>query len=374
MSIKKIFGQITKSEEQDDGTIIVEGYASAATVDSDGETITSEAMKAALPDYMKIANIREMHQLKAAGVALSATVEDDGRTKLCAHIVDAEAVKKVRAGVYKGFSIGGTVTGRDEVSKTTITGLRLSEISLVDRPANPDAVITCFKADGAGVEAEAVEPAPKVADEQVAKGGYEVGRIADLAEDVANLSSYLDYIADNYEEAPLDVIAQCKASAASLYDAMAGLAVFEAERMKTILSAEKAAKADDLAKAGSRNSKSDQTILNQALALLKQLGAAEADESDESEKAATTDTLAKAESLQKMFDEAKAKNESLTKRVKELEAQPEPPKASLLAVTKAEDVGADIVPTVEAVKKSDGSIDETATAIKKAFANPMRLM
>lgn len=370
MSIKKIFGQITKSEEQDDGTIIVEGYASAATVDSDGETITSEAMKAALPDYMKIANIREMHQLKAAGVALSATVEDDGRTKLCAHIVDAEAVKKVRAGVYKGFSIGGSVTSRDELNKATITGLRLSEISLVDRPANPDAVITCFKAESLDAD---VTPA-----DQVKKGCYEVGEVAELAERVANMSNYLDYIAEHYEEAPLDVIAEVKSAAVALYASMSKLAVFEAERMTAVLTAEKAAQPDDLAKAGSRNSKADQSVLNQALALLKQLGASdeagEPEASDDSEKAAVADSLTKAESLQKMFDAAKAENAELTKRVKELEAQPEPPKAALIAIEKGEDVNAAALQPVETIKKSDGTVDQTATLIKAAQAKPMRLM
>lgn len=144
----RLFASISKTEELDDGTIKVWGYASSNAVDSDGETITSDAMKAALPDYLKFGAVREMHQAKAAGTAIEANVEADGRTFFGAHIVDAEAVKKVKANVYKGFSIGGKVTERDTLDKSIIKGLKLVEVSLVDRPANPEAVFTMYKADG----------------------------------------------------------------------------------------------------------------------------------------------------------------------------------------------------------------------------------
>ncbi|HEZ0915096.1 TPA: HK97 family phage prohead protease, partial [Neisseria meningitidis] len=132
---------------QDDGTVKVWGYASSEAVDSDGEVIAAAAMKAAIPDYMKFGAEREMHGSNAAGTAIEINVEDDGRTFFVAHIVDPVAVTKVKTGVYKGFSIGGSVTAHDELNKSQITGLKLTEISLVDRPANPDAVFTCFKAD-----------------------------------------------------------------------------------------------------------------------------------------------------------------------------------------------------------------------------------
>ncbi len=150
----KLYGEISKTEEMSDGTVKVWGYASSSAVDSDGEVITSDAMKAALPDYMKFGAVREMHQAKAAGTAIEANVESDGRTFFGAHIVDSEAVKKVKANVYKGFSIGGKVTERDTLDKSIIKGLKLVEVSLVDRPANPDAVFTCYKADGVDPEIE----------------------------------------------------------------------------------------------------------------------------------------------------------------------------------------------------------------------------
>ncbi|GLR26518.1 HK97 family phage prohead protease [Limnobacter litoralis] len=145
--LKKLYGTIEKTEELDDGTIKVFGYASTADEDADGETITPEAMKAALPDYMKWGAVREMHQAKAAGTAIQAEVQDDGKTYFGAHVVDSEAVKKVKTGVYKGFSVGGKVTGRDDLNKAIITGIKLVEVSLVDRPCNPEAKFTMFKAD-----------------------------------------------------------------------------------------------------------------------------------------------------------------------------------------------------------------------------------
>lgn len=145
---KRIYASIEKMEPQDDGTLKVWGYASSGSVDSDGETITAAAMKAALPDYMKFGAVREMHQPMAAGTAIEAHVEEDtGKTWFGAHVVDPIAVKKVETGVYKGFSIGGKVTKRNDLKKTQIDGLNLVEVSLVDRPANPEAVFTLCKAE-----------------------------------------------------------------------------------------------------------------------------------------------------------------------------------------------------------------------------------
>ncbi|EPI1753258.1 hypothetical protein GVF20_000764, partial [Neisseria gonorrhoeae] len=81
----KLYAEIAEMEAQDDGTVKVWGYASSEAVDSDGE-------------------------VNAAGTAIEINVEDDGRTFFGAHIVDPVAVEKVKTGVYKGFSIGGSVT------------------------------------------------------------------------------------------------------------------------------------------------------------------------------------------------------------------------------------------------------------------------
>lgn len=140
----KLFAAITKV---DAAQRMVFGYASTEALDSQGEVVKIDAIEAALPDYMKFANIREMHQPSAVGIAKEASVDDKG-LYLAVKVVDDAAWEKVTEGVYKGFSIGGRATKRDTLDKSVITGLKLTEISLVDRPANPEATFDVFKADG----------------------------------------------------------------------------------------------------------------------------------------------------------------------------------------------------------------------------------
>ncbi len=120
---------------------IVSGYASTPTKDMDGEIVTLDAIKKALPGYMNWRNIREMHRLSAVGTTEEAHVDKVG-LYISAKIVDDAAWKKCLEGVYKGFSIGGR---KLEKVGDEITEIELSEISVVDRPANPDAVFALAK-------------------------------------------------------------------------------------------------------------------------------------------------------------------------------------------------------------------------------------
>ena len=158
---KQIFCSFGKVEENDDGTLTVEGIASTGARDSAGEIVRPDAMKTALPDYLKWGAVREMHDgSKAAGTAIDAAVGDDGVTQFSAHVVDPIAITKVKTNVYKGFSIGGKVLARDPNDKTIITKLYLVEVSLVDRPCNPEAVISLWKADlGDNEESPVSQPA-----------------------------------------------------------------------------------------------------------------------------------------------------------------------------------------------------------------------
>src|SRR6201987_750310 len=142
----RLYGAIQKVEPQDDGTVRVYGIASSEAVDEQGEIVRADAIRAAIPDYMRFPALREIHQLSAAGSTLEAEVCKDGTTRIVAHVVDPVAVAKVRNQVYRGFSIGGRVTQREAGNPKTITGLVLNEISLVDRPANPEAIFDCWKA------------------------------------------------------------------------------------------------------------------------------------------------------------------------------------------------------------------------------------
>lgn len=152
------FAEITKAEER-----LVVGIASTAAVDGqpgiwngqpyDGDVVDPEAIQAALDDYMQWANIREMHKNSAVGTAVRAEVID-GQLQLTARVVDESAWLKVKEKVYKGFSIGGRVLKAvleklpDGRVVRRILKLTMSEISLVDRPANPEARILLWKGDG----------------------------------------------------------------------------------------------------------------------------------------------------------------------------------------------------------------------------------
>ena len=139
-------------EKVDKKKKMASGYASTPDEDSDGDIITLDAIKDALPDYLEYSNIREMHQPIAVGVVKKHKMTDKG-LYIDVKVVDANAWEKVLEGVYKGFSIGGRIleagdrydesTGR--YLGKTIKKLKLVEISLVDRPANPKAKIEVVK-------------------------------------------------------------------------------------------------------------------------------------------------------------------------------------------------------------------------------------
>jgi phage head maturation protease len=139
---KQIYAEFTK---RNDDEHIVEGWASSEALDSQGEVVKLEAIEKALPDYMKYANVRQMHQWSAVGKAVHASIDTAKKgLHLVAKIVDKEAWEKVKEGVYNGFSIGGRILKRVD---NIIEELTLNEISLVDRPANPEAVFTMVKID-----------------------------------------------------------------------------------------------------------------------------------------------------------------------------------------------------------------------------------
>ena len=136
---------------------IVEGYCYVnAKIKADKWNLEPAAIQRAAQDYMKWGAIREMHQPSAVGTALATGcgVEFDGqgRAKIRAKIVDDNAWNKVCEGVYRGFSIGGQPT---VVRGNAVKEFTWVETSLVDRPADPETVITVWRAQGIDMAAEA---------------------------------------------------------------------------------------------------------------------------------------------------------------------------------------------------------------------------
>ncbi|HFC3315327.1 TPA: caudovirus prohead protease [Neisseria gonorrhoeae] len=372
----KLYAQIAKMEAQDDGTVKVWGYASSEAVDSDGEVIAAEAMKAAIPDYMKFGAVREMHGSNAAGTAIEINVEDDGRTFFGAHIVDPVAVTKVKTGVYKGFSIGGSVTARDDLNKSQITGLKLTEISLVDRPANPDAVFTCFKAD----KPKADEEADKDEDDKSADKTDETpaddaekadGDKKDDKEDKEDEAGKSASV--NLSESEIAALKAVLAKADKPKGGTAAKSMYQVKSPADVLMSLKwlveDASYDNIDEAVTAQIKESAAGLAESL---KALAASEADKPADglAAKAGKSGDLAKAESadeLAKAQDALKKSNDALAKAQAEIESlkkQAVPPKGSTKAISKAEDNGEDPLKGFQPIVKNDGTLDDVATLIK----------
>ena len=147
---------ITKSEKQDDGTVIVYGPAASSALDRDEQRLDSAWLDEAMPQWMaEGGNVREQHDSRrAVGVGVGLSKGDDGAHYIAAHIVDPVAVKKVETGVLKGFSVGIKAPriqlGKADAPKGLVTGGSIVEVSVVDRPANPGCLFELAKADSAG--------------------------------------------------------------------------------------------------------------------------------------------------------------------------------------------------------------------------------
>ena len=151
---------------------LVEGYVTDDKIDLDGHVIDKDGFRDAVLDYLKWGNIREQH-----GDAVGTVVDAPEWNKFVAKIVDDSAWKKIKGGVYKGFSVGIRVLDfvLEPVEKYTdmyfdglpqavvraikeygqilrITKMVLVEVSVVDRPANPRAMITAYKSVGVNKE------------------------------------------------------------------------------------------------------------------------------------------------------------------------------------------------------------------------------
>jgi len=162
-----IFHTFTRSEDE---KRLVKGIASKEETDSYGDIVTYKAMKEAFDDYLgkkkddgayTYGNIREMHGDSAAGKVVKYDFKESKKeTWIEVKVVDDQAWSKVKESVYSGFSIGGKIEKVEEIMKEfenedgevverftgwRITKIKLIEISLVDRPACPSALIDSYK-------------------------------------------------------------------------------------------------------------------------------------------------------------------------------------------------------------------------------------
>ena len=377
-NIFKAFAPITKV---DDEQRMVYGYASTDSKDSQGEIVKSDAIEAALPDYMKFANIREMHTMSAVGVAKSAEVNEGG-LYIGAKVVDDAAWIKVKEGVYKGFSIGGKAL---EKANGIISKLRLTEISLVDRPANPECVIDTWKADsledGEDVAKADEQPAekseqlaaPAAVDAPVEKGMYNMNRLIEALQCIKNAMSDAAYEQKYGEHSP-EMLADMKAAYLALGAVTQKYLSEEISPPGTTMQMGDGIDNMDVLKAGAMYSKATKATLGNIHKMLRDCNKAMEDmgyDKDDMDKADHGEDLSKAEALAKAeSDLAKvsAERDDLAKRVKELEAQPEPAKVAATSIGKSDDTNDSLAASAPAADPND-----PLSMFKAALARPISM-
>jgi phage head maturation protease len=134
----------------------VSGFATLDNVDAHGEIIDASASIDAFKRFR--GGLREMHTNNAVGTVLKFEEakkykEDEEKTYTGVYITARvskgaqDTWEKVLDGTYKGFSIGGKIKkkelekGQDGKVRNVIKDYDLLEVSLVDNPANPLAMV-----------------------------------------------------------------------------------------------------------------------------------------------------------------------------------------------------------------------------------------
>lgn len=123
-------------------------YLITEAIDSYGTILSIDGARGAAQEWAKWRNLREMHDPKAVGTVPIIEIDDIG-LKIGARVIDPEAIRKVEEGVYKGVSVGFNPIDGEEVLIEgkyyfRFTKYDIVEASLVDRPANPEAVISIW--------------------------------------------------------------------------------------------------------------------------------------------------------------------------------------------------------------------------------------
>ena len=125
---------------------LIEGPITADVIDIDGQRVSPEWLKSALPRWMQFGNVREQHDPKrAVGKAQTLNINDITEPRILAKISDGDCWQKIEDGVYSGFSLGirnARIVRDGGAPNGTIVGGDIIEISVVDHPAVHKAAFT----------------------------------------------------------------------------------------------------------------------------------------------------------------------------------------------------------------------------------------
>ncbi len=254
-------------------------------------------------------------------------------------------------------------------------------------PAAEKYALASLQKMAASDEAQALAKAARalLGESELEKGLYTVAVFAQLLEQLAAITdgTVLETKAEGDDSTLPAVMAAALKPIAAAFLAMAEEETNEAlhGQLNDDASMELSAKGD-LAKVGRKHTKKTRehhaAIRDHLAKANEHLDALQADdpkaEDDDKEgadkMAKAADEIAKRDDL---LTKAAARIDELTQAVAVLQAQPQPVKAALRIVSKGQDIGDPTAPEREIVKKSDGSVDEVATALRHALSNPVRV-
>jgi hypothetical protein len=134
----------------DDGTLIVIGFFTSDNKDEVGDIITRAATERAIPKYRQWGNIRYMHLPRPVAKVVKIGSDDGlGWNEVEIKVIDPQTIFEVEQGLLKALSVGILLSFEDvdflEDGGLIINDYTLVEISLVDHPANYDAVLSGVK-------------------------------------------------------------------------------------------------------------------------------------------------------------------------------------------------------------------------------------
>lgn len=161
---------ISKTEELEDGRLLIEGVATSEALDCQGDILDYEGSKKAFEKWR--GNLREAHDpKKPVGKALEVIPDDESKSIAVRAFISKGAPDtqaKILDGTLAMFSVGGGAPTKTKLEKSGGKTARrvlewpMTELSLVDVGANPDAAVSVLKvADGE----EEAEPAPPESNE-----------------------------------------------------------------------------------------------------------------------------------------------------------------------------------------------------------------
>lgn len=205
---------LQKIETDSDDHIIVAGVATTEKRDHDNEIVDLESVRGVWKDYMANPVVRYFHgkdkrNPDAVGKVIPEYTDSTGKTyktemtekgpfivaKLSNAPDTASIRQKVSEGILKGFSIGGRAQRVKEFSHelgkdiNRVFTKRISEISIVDLPANPDSFFTVLKGCvGGQCNLDIKNETPELVT-MCAPDTYEADRLKSVEEEIAKIEA-----------------------------------------------------------------------------------------------------------------------------------------------------------------------------------------